>query len=59
MHPRGVYELRDLRKQERRSVEGEDYAISMHELQENIKKRLHESVDKHKHRAYLKRREEK
>ena len=40
MNPRGVYELRDLGKQEKRSVEGEEFAISMHELEENIKKIL-------------------
>ena len=40
MHTRGVYELRDLGKQEKRSADGEDFAFSMHELQENIKKRL-------------------
>ena len=57
MHPRGVYELRDLGKQEKRSVEGEDFAVSMHGLQETIKKRLHESVEKYKQRTYLKRRE--
>ena len=50
MHPRGVYELRDLGKHERISAEGEDFAISMHELQENIKKRLEESVERYKHR---------
>ena len=57
MHPRGVYELRYLGKQEKRSVEGEDFAVSMHELQENIKKRLQESVEKYKKRANLYRRE--
>ena len=29
MHPRGVYELRSLGKQELRSVDGEDFAVSM------------------------------
>ena len=57
MHPRGVYELRDLGKQEKRSAEGEYFAVSMHELQENIKKRLQESAEKYKQRAALKRRE--
>ena len=56
MHPRGVYEHRDLGKQEKRSVEGEDFAFSMHGIQETIKKRLQESIEKYKHRAYLKRR---
>ena len=48
MHPRGVYELRYLGKQEKRSAKGEDFAVSMHELQENIKKRLQESLEKYK-----------
>ena len=45
MHPRGVYELSYFGKQEKRSVEGEEFTISMHELQENIKKRLQESAE--------------
>ena len=57
MHPRGVYELRDLGKKERRSADGEYFAIRMHELQENINKRLHESKGKYKQRENLKRRE--
>ena len=32
MHPRGVYELRYLGKQEKRSAQGEDFAVRMHEL---------------------------
>ena len=57
MHPRGVYELRDLGKQEKRIAQGEGFVVSMHEIQENIKKRLQESVKKYKQRAGLKRRE--
>ena len=57
MHPRGVYELRYLGKHEKISAQGEDFAVRMHELQENIKKRLQESAEKYKQRAYLKRRE--
>ena len=48
MHPRGVYELRYLGKQEKRSAEGEYFAIIMDELQDNIKKILHESPKKYK-----------
>jgi ribosomal protein L32E len=29
MHPRGVFELRNLGKQELRSVDGEDFAVSI------------------------------
>ena len=57
MHPRGVYELRNLGGQERRSADGEDFASSMHELQENVKKKLQESAGKYKQRAHLRRRE--
>ena len=59
MLPRGVYELRDLGKWERISAQGEYFAIGMHELQENIKKRLHDSIEKYKQRSELKRREVK
>jgi hypothetical protein len=37
MHPRGIYELRYLGKQEMRSVDGEYFAVSMQEFQERIK----------------------
>ena len=57
MHPRGVYELRDLGKHEKRSAHGEDFVVSMHGLQETIKKRLQESAKKYKQRLDLKRRE--
>ena len=59
MHPIGVYELRYLGKQERRSAESEEFVFSIHELQENLKKRLHESAEKYKQREDLKRREVK
>ena len=35
VNPRGVYKLRNLGGQERRSVDGENFASSMHELQED------------------------
>ena len=57
MHPRGVYELRNLGGQERRSADSEGFASSMHELQENVKKKLQESAGKYKPRAYMKRNE--
>ena len=46
IHLRGVYEIRNLGGQERRSADGEDFASSMLELQENVKKKLRESVGK-------------
>jgi hypothetical protein len=57
MHPRGVYELRNLGKQELRSVDGEDFAVSMQELQESVKQRLQESSGKYKQREDMKRRQ--
>ena len=57
MHPRGMYELRYLGKKEKRSAEGEYFAVSMHELQETIKKRLQGTTKKYKHTSNLKRRE--
>ena len=51
MHTIGVCELRNLGRQERRSVDGEYFASSMHDLQENVKKKLQESTRKYKQRA--------
>jgi hypothetical protein len=56
MHPRGVYELRDLGKVER-SVEGEDFATTIQELHEHVKRQPQENNNKYKQRADLRRRE--
>ena len=40
MHPRGVYEHRIFGGQDRISTYGEYFSSSMHELQENVKKKL-------------------
>lgn len=40
MHPRHVCELRNSGNQEFRSASGEDFAISMQELQERVKQQL-------------------
>ena len=37
MHPRGIYELRDLGSTEKRSPDGEDFATTMHEVHEQVK----------------------
>ena len=34
IHPRGIYELRDLGRDERRSAYGEDFSTTMHEVHE-------------------------
>jgi len=57
MHPRGVYELRDLGKQEARSASAEDFAEQMQKLHEEVKDKLQESSRRYKQRADLKRRE--
>jgi hypothetical protein len=48
MHPRGVYRLRNLRKNKLRSVDGEDFAVSMQELQERVKWKLQDNNHKYK-----------
>ena len=40
MHPRGVYELRDLGQLEKQSADGEEFATRVSELQEQVKARL-------------------
>jgi hypothetical protein len=40
MHPRGVYELRDLRQLENRSADREDIVARISGLQEQVKERL-------------------
>lgn len=57
MHPRGIHELRDLGKLERRSANGEDFAEAMSELHEKVKIRLQDNVQKYKQQADSKRRE--
>jgi len=57
MHPRGVHELRDLGKLEKRSADGEDFAQAMRNLHEQVKQTLQDSSQKYKQRADLKRRE--
>ena len=42
---------------DKRSADGEYFASSMHELQENVKKKLQESAGKYKQRSYMKRKE--
>ena len=37
MHPRGVHELRDLGKTEKRSADGEEFANAIQELHEEVK----------------------
>lgn len=57
MHPRGVYELRDMGWLEKRSADGEDFVARISELQEEVKERLQKSNENYKERADSKRRE--
>jgi len=57
MNPRGVYELRNLSKQETRSAKAEEFAEQMQRVQEDVKHRLQESKGKYKQRANMKRKE--
>jgi hypothetical protein len=55
MNQRGVYELRNLGKQELRSDDGEDFAVSMQELKEKVKKKLQERNHQYKQREDMRR----
>ena len=57
MHPRGIYELGDLGRAERRSAYGEYFSTTMHEVHEQVKLKLQDNI-KYKGRANLKRREQ-
>lgn len=57
MHPRGVYELRVLGKQEAKSASADKFAEQMQRLQEEVKGKMQESSNKYKQRTDLKRRE--
>ena len=51
MHPRGVYELRDLGKVEGRSVEGEEFATAITKLHEQVNQQLQVNNQKYKYRV--------
>lgn len=57
MHPRGVYELRYLGKQEAKSASAEYFSQQMQRLQEEVKDKLQENNNKYKQRVDLKTRE--
>ena len=48
IHPRGIYELRDLGRAERRSAYGEDFDTTMHEVREQVKLKLQDRSIKYK-----------
>lgn len=57
MHPRGIYELRDLSGIDRRSAQGEDFATAMHNIHKQVKETLEKNVDKYKRKGDLKKRD--
>ena len=57
MHPRGVYELRYLSKQETRSAKAEEFLEQIQKLQEDVKERLYKNTQKYKQRVDMKRTE--
>ena len=57
MHSRGICKLRDLGNLEHRSADGEDFATTMSELHEQVKKRLQDTSYRYKKQADLDRKE--
>ena len=57
VHPRGVYELRDLGKFEGRSDEGEEFSTTITKLHEHVKQQLQVNNHKYKPRVDLRSRE--
>ena len=57
MHPRGVYELRKIREQGVLSGHAEDFAQSMKEVHDQVKRTLIEANQKLKEKVYEGRRE--
>ena len=51
MHPRGVYELRNLGDLEHRSAEGESSVTAINEIHEQVKQKLQDTNYKYKLRA--------
>lgn len=57
MHPREVYEIKNLGKHEIRSAKVEEFAEQMQKLHEDVKQRLQESSSKYKKMADMRRKE--
>lgn len=54
MHPRGVYELRDMQGIDRRSAQGEDFVVAIRDIHQQVRETLQNNVEKYKERADLK-----
>ena len=57
MHPRGIFELRDLEQIATRSASADDFAEAMKELHNQVRERLQKSSQEYKQRADQHRRE--
>ena len=57
MHPRGVYELRNLGKAEMRSAKGEYFASEIQAIHDQVKQQLQDNNIKYKNTTDLKKRE--
>ena len=57
IHPRGVYELKNLGNLEHRSTEGETFTTTINEIHEHVKQKLQDNNYNYKLRENVKRRE--
>ena len=57
MHPRGVYEIRNLGDLEHISAKGDSFTTAINEIHEQVKHKLQENNYKYKLREDVKRRE--
>jgi Lon protease-like protein len=48
MSPRGIHELRYLRGMEQISARGEEFAMAMHDIHQQVKETVQKSVEKYK-----------
>lgn len=51
VHPRGILELRDLQGFDKRSAQGEDFAVTMKDIHDQVRETLQKNVDKYKAKA--------
>lgn len=57
IHPRGILELRDIQELERRSAQGEGYAVAMKEIHDRVRETLQKNTEKYKEKANEKKRD--
>lgn len=57
MHPRGVYEMRDISGLKKRSAHVEDFIVTMKDIHEQVRDTLKKSVGKYKESADLRKKD--